>query len=116
MSAKPLILALGEVLWDLLPDGRQLGGAPANFILHALSLGARAQLVTRIGADELGQEALHRLRDRGMATDLIQVDPEAPTGTVGVELGPDHQPTFTIHENVAWDPIAVEDMALRTIA
>jgi fructokinase len=109
------VIAVGEILWDLLPAGRQLGGAPANFIQHASSLGAGAGLVSRVGDDDLGKEALGRLRARGVATDLIQVDPEAPTGTVGVELGPDRQPRFTIHEGVAWDRLAAPDAALAAL-
>jgi fructokinase len=109
------VIAVGEILWDLLPAGRQLGGAPANFIQHARSLGADAALVSRVGDDDLGREAMGRLRARGVATDLIQVDRAAPTGTVGVEFGPDHQPRFTIHKGVAWDRIAVEDAALAAL-
>jgi fructokinase len=109
------VIAVGEILWDLLPAGRQLGGAPANFMQHARSLGADAALVSRVGHDDLGREAVARLRARGVATALIQEDREAPTGTVGVEIGPDHQPRFTIHENVAWDRLAVEDAALAVV-
>jgi fructokinase len=109
------VIAVGEILWDLLPTGRELGGAPANFIQHARSLGADAALVSRVGADELGREAVARLRARGVATDLVQTDREAPTGTVSVEIGPDHQPRFTIHESVAWDRLAVEDAALEAL-
>lgn len=109
------VIAVGEILWDLLPAGRQLGGAPANFIQHARALGADAGLVSRVGDDELGREAVARLCARGVDTDLIQIDPQAPTGTVGVEIGPDHQPQFTIHENVAWDRIDVEDAALAAV-
>ena len=109
------VVAIGEVLWDLLPAGRQLGGAPANFIHHAHALGADAGLVSRVGDDDLGREALARLRADGVATHLIQVDPQAPTGTVGVEIGPDHHPRFTIHEGVAWDRLIVEDAALAAV-
>ncbi len=114
-SAALRVVAIGEVLWDLLPDGRQLGGAPANFIQHAHALGADAVLVSRVGNDDLGREAVARLGARGVATDLIQVDPQAPTGTVGVEVGSDHQPRFTIHENAAWDRLVPEDTALAAV-
>jgi fructokinase len=109
------VIAVGEILWDLLPAGRELGGAPANFIQHARALGADAALVSRVGDDDLGRQAVDRLQARGVATDLIQVDRAAPTGTVGVEIGPDHQPRFTIHENVAWDRLTVEDAALAAL-
>jgi fructokinase len=58
VSTRPLIVGLGEVLWDLLPGGRQLGGAPANFTYHASALGADTRLVSRVGNDELGRETL----------------------------------------------------------
>ena len=109
------VIAVGEILWDLLPAGRQLGGAPANFIQHAGALGASAAMTTRVGADDLGREAVARLRERGVAVDLIQVDAAAPTGTVGVVLRADGQPQFTIHEHVAWDRLTVEPAALTAL-
>jgi len=101
MSAR--ILAIGEILWDLLPSGKQLGGAPANFAYHAHALGARARLISRVGNDPLGHEILDRLRSLGLPTDGVGVDPAAPTGTVSVEVMSDGQPKFIIHEDVAWD-------------
>src|SRR3954465_396022 len=86
------ILAVGEVLWDLLPTGKQLGGAPANFTYHCRSLGADARLVTRVGDDDLGREGLRRFRLLGLPTEAVQIDPESPTGTVSVQLAPDGQP------------------------
>jgi fructokinase len=110
------VLAIGEVLWDLLPSGRQLGGAPANFAYHCRALGADAQLVTRIGADALGEEVLERFRMVGLPTENVTVDPAAPTGTVLVELGPGGQPRFTIHENVAWDRLTADEIAIDRAA
>jgi fructokinase len=107
------VLAIGEVLWDLLPSGRQLGGAPANFAYHCRALGAEARLVTRIGDDALGREVLERFRQLGMPTDTTTVDSEAATGTVAVELGPGGQPRFSILENVAWDRISADESAIR---
>ncbi|QDV38219.1 carbohydrate kinase family protein [Tautonia plasticadhaerens] len=107
------ILAVGEVLWDILPAGKQLGGAPSNFTFHCRSLGADARLVSRVGGDELGREVLERFRLLDLPTDLIQVDPEAPTGTVGVSLGADGQPRYEIREGVAWDRIEAEAAALE---
>jgi fructokinase len=102
------VVGIGEVLWDLLPGGRQLGGAPANFAYHAHALGAEARVVSRVGSDESGRELLGRLEQLGILTDTVEVDPTAPTGTVTVEIKADGQPQFTIHENVAWDRIAGE--------
>lgn len=102
MTPPPLILAVGEILWDLLPTGRQLGGAPANFAYHAAQLGADARLASAVGDDDLGREILDRLRGLGLDTSLLEVIPTHPTGTVsvGLEAG---QPSYTIHEGVAWD-------------
>ncbi len=111
--ANARILAVGEILWDLLPDGKQLGGAPANFAYHAHALGAEAMLVSRVGDDPSGNEILSRLRALGLPIEGVAVDPDAPTGTVTVELSPDGQPRFTIHEDVAWDRITVDEVSFR---
>ena len=110
------IVAVGEVLWDLLPSGRKMGGAPANFACHARALGAGSRLITRVGDDDLGREILEWLPRHGLPTDTVEVDREAPTGTVSVELGLDGQPRFTIHENVAWDRIEAGPRALAAAA
>jgi len=110
------VVGIGEVLWDLLPGGRQLGGAPANFAYHAHALGAEARVVSRVGSDELGRELLRRLEELDLLTDAVEVDPTAPTGTVTVEVKADGQPQFTIHENVAWDRIAGEAAGRRAAA
>ena len=80
------VLGVGEVLWDLLPAGAQLGGAPANFACHARALGADAGIVTRVGDDALGRDILRRFEVLGLPASLVQVDESAPTGTVAVEL------------------------------
>ena len=97
------VIGIGEILCDLLPSGKQLGGAVTNFAYHAHALGADALIISRVGNDPLGREIIDRLRSLGLSTDGISIDPVAPTGTVSVELQPDGQPRFTIHENVAWD-------------
>ena len=101
------------MLWDLLPTGTQLGGAPANFAYHAHALGAEALVVSRVGNDAPGREILDRLSSLGLRTDGITTDSSAPTGTVTVALDPEGQPTFTIHENVAWDFIEAGGGVLR---
>ncbi len=106
------ILAVGEVLWDLLPSGKQLGGAPANFTYQCRSLGADAGLVTRVGDDPLGHEVLGRFRILGLPVEPVQVDPVFPTGTVDVALAPDGQPRFTIREHVAWDQLEADEASL----
>ena len=110
------ILAVGEVLWDLLPKGKQLGGAPANFTYQCRSLGADARLVTRVGDDALGREVRERFRLLGLPDETVQIDPEFPTGTVDVALAEGGQPRFTIHEHVAWDRIMADENSLATAA
>ena len=112
----PRIVGIGEVLWDLLPAGRQMGGAPANVICHAAMMGADTTLVSRVGSDELGREIAGNLRSIGVRTDCLQSDAERPTGTVGVELDVQGQPRFTIHEDVAWDRIADHPSSRAAIA
>jgi fructokinase len=109
------VVGIGEVLWDLLPVGRQLGGAPANFAYHAQALGARASVVTRVGRDALGEEIVTRLRELGLADELVQRDAAFPTGCVSVTLNGDGIPHYEIHKNAAWDHIEVLPAAVAAI-
>lgn len=110
------VLGVGEVLWDLLPTGAQLGGAPANFACHARALGADAAIVTRLGHDALGRDILRRFELLGLPASLVQVDERAPTGTVEVELDADGVPRFTIHADAAWDLLLATPGALGAAA
>jgi fructokinase len=110
------VVGIGEILWDMLPNGKQLGGAPANFAFHARALGAQSCVISRIGQDALGVEILDRLKALGLPIAAIQVDPSAATGTVSVEVSSDGQPRFTIHEDVAWDRLALEKTAFAAVA
>lgn len=103
MSSKHTIVGLGELLWDLLPSGRQLGGAPANFAYFATLLGDRGVVASRVGTDELGIEAAARLRHLGAAAEYLQSDSSHPTGTVQVGVAAGGQPCFAIAQAVAWD-------------
>jgi fructokinase len=109
------IVGIGEVLWDLLPQGKQLGGAPANFVYHAHALSASARLISRVGADSAGQEIIDSFRARGLPTEAIGVDASAPTGTVSVEVDAHGHPRFTIHQNVAWDRLEADRAALDAV-
>ena len=109
------VVGIGEVLWDLLPAGPQLGGAPANFAYQAHALGAAAAVVTRLGNDDRGKAILQRFEQTGIAGDTIQVDDEAPTGTVTVALSVTGAPNYTIREDVAWDYLAVTLPALEAV-
>jgi fructokinase len=115
MSMSFKIFGIGEVLWDLLPSGPQLGGAPGNFACHAHALGAKAAVVTRVGNDPYGRVILERLEQMGIADRTVQVDDVAPTGTVTVQLSGKGIPHFTIHEQVAWDRLAVTRAALNGV-
>ncbi len=116
MNTRPKIVSIGEVLWDLFPAGAQLGGAPANFACHAAALGGDVALVSRVGRDDLGTEALVRLRDRGLNLSALSVDPSVSTGTVDVQVASDGQPRFTIRTDAAWDFITADEATLRLVA
>ncbi len=104
------IVAVGEALWDVFPDGRRPGGAPCNVAFHAARLGDRGVIVTRVGEDAAGDELVAFLRERGVDTDHVQRDGTGPTGTVLVTIE-DSEPQYAITEAVAWDYIAAEDDA-----
>ena len=107
-SATSRVVAFGEILWDLLPTGKKLGGAPVNFLYHAQTLGADVRPLTRIGSDALGDEIRERLDALVLSPQFLQISPDAPTGTVAVSLDAAGTPTYRIVENVAWDEIAVD--------
>lgn len=108
MPAGPPIVALGELLWDLLPAGPRAGGAPFNFAFHCHQLGHPAVIVSRVGDDDRGRQLRAEVRRLGLTDEYIRTDPELPTGTVTVAVDPDGLPTYTIVEGVAWDFIEWE--------
>ena len=97
------MIGLGELLWDLFPKGKQLGGAPANFAYITAMLGDGGIVASRVGDDRLGQEALWHLKSSGLDVSRIQRDATHPTGTVKVSVDAKGQPEYEITENVAWD-------------
>ncbi len=99
------IVGLGELLWDVLPSGKQIGGAPANFAYAAHLLGNRGIVASRIGKDSLGHEALEQLSRLGLDVSFLQIDPVCRTGIVNVQVDLGGQPTFNIAESVAWDSL-----------
>src|SRR5215467_1698576 len=103
MNPRYKIVGIGEVLWDILPGGKQLGGAPGNFAYMASVLGDEGIVASRIGNDSLGQETLQKMRELGLPTEFLPVDSEHPTGTAVVQIDADGQPKFTITQAVAWD-------------
>jgi len=110
------VLCFGEVLWDCLPQGRCLGGAPLNVAFHLSKLGVESHIVSAVGADNLGDEALASMRSRGIATRFVERSKTRPTGTVQVELDGAGQPRFEILNDVAWDDIPVSDEVLQLAA
>jgi len=109
MEQRRYVVGLGEVLWDVLPEGKKLGGAPANFAYHAGQfLGSDNTIaISALGQDKLGDETLTALRQHGL-NDLMPRVPY-PTGTVQVELDEQGIPSYDIKENVAWDNIPFDD-------
>ncbi len=110
------IVGVGEVLWDLLPTGPKLGGAPANFAYHSHALGAHSYVITRVGDDDRGREIIRRFREMGIRSVAIQVDEKAPTGTATVKLSGDGLAHFTIQENAAWDCMEATNEAIGLAA
>lgn len=100
------ILSIGEVLWDVLPTGKFLGGAPFNVACHLHALGRRVAFASRIGGDDLGREIVSECRRRGMNRDLIQLDETLPTGRVDVTFPEPQSPRFVFLTPCAWDAIA----------
>jgi fructokinase len=100
---KRVIVGLGELLWDLFPAGKQLGGAPANFAYIASLFGDEGIPASSLGTDNLGDQAIERLGRLGLPTGFVQRDPQHPTGTVKVDVDATGQPRFEISEGVAWD-------------
>ena len=105
------ILGIGEILWDLFPEGRQLGGAPANFVFHAKQLGLDAGVVSAVGQDPDGKDILEFIMKSGIKS-FIGVN-DKPTGTVSVSLNAKEGPVYTIHENAAWDFVEINPDAIE---
>jgi len=105
MSNNYQVAGIGELLWDCLPSGMQLGGAPCNFAYHAMQRGCACVVISAIGKDDLGNKISETLRVKGLSTDFIQ-EKDVPTSTVTVTLDENGQPNYTIHEHVAWDQIS----------
>lgn len=118
MKNQGIVVGIGEILWDLLPGGKQIGGAPANFAYHISQFGLPGCAVSAVGTDALGRELLGTLSSRGL--DCLIEEVPYPTGTVAVEVDSNGVPQYDIRENVAWDHIpftpALEALASATRA
>lgn len=113
-----LVVGMGEALWDMLPEGRKLGGAPANFAYHVSQFGLDSRVVSAVGDDELGNEILANFAEKQLDCQIEKVI--YPTGTVQVTLDEKGVPCYEIKEGVAWDNIpytpALENLAKQTHA
>ncbi len=103
MNNDQYVVGLGEALWDVLPDGKKLGGAPANFAYHVGQFGMKAIAVSALGDDDLGEETLAQLEEKKLAYAMPRVP--YPTGTVQVVLDSEGVPSYDIKQGVAWDNI-----------
>ena len=103
MANKSFVVGLGEAVWDVLPEGKKLGGAPANFAYHAGQFGLETIAISALGEDELAAETIKALKDHGL--NYLMPHVPYPTGTVQVTLTGDGIPAYEIKENVAWDNI-----------
>lgn len=109
MSKSSCITCVGEILWDALPAGLFLGGAPLNVCLNLNQLGATAQMVSRVGKDRLGKEACDRIEKGGLSTAYIQQDDKYETGFVKVEVNSEGDPEYQILHPAAWDYINIRE-------
>lgn len=113
-----IVVGMGEALWDVLPEGKKIGGAPANFAYHVSQFGLNSRVVSAVGDDKLGMEILDNFREKKLNA-MVEIVPY-PTGTVQVELDTEGVPCYDIKEGVAWDNIpytpALEDLAKHTKA
>ena len=111
-----IVVGMGEALWDVLPEGKKIGGAPANFAYHVSQFGLPSRVVSAVGEDKLGSEILDNFREKKLNCMIEQVP--YPTGTVQVELDSEGVPCYDIKEGVAWDNIpytnALEGLARCT--
>ena len=103
MDNKSLVVGIGELLWDVFPEGKKLGGAPVNFAYHVSQFGFNTIAVSALGVDELGDEIVELLRDKKVKTLINRVG--FPTGTVQVHVDDKGIPSYEIKKNVAWDNI-----------
>lgn len=107
------IVAFGEVVWDILPDGKVLGGTPTNLAFRCNCFGERGFLLSRVGDDELGHAALDRLEELGISIYDVQVDTEFATGTVNIEFDEKGEPIYKVTPDVAFDHIEFSTEALK---
>ena len=115
-----VIVGIGEILWDMLPSGKVIGGAPANFAYHAKELGESSIVVSCVGNDELGREIISSLEKKDMPTEFLYIDKSHPTGVVSARINKEGKPSYLIQEEVAWDYIPtstlIRELAFKSAA
>ena len=109
MNKKPIVVGVGELLWDLFPEGKRLGGAPMNFCFHCQQLGADSYPVSSVGTDNLGMEIRDVLALKQVTDEFVAEDTLHPTGTVKVLLDEKGKPSYEICKSVAWDYIPLSE-------
>lgn len=118
--SSPIVVGLGETLWDVFPDGAVWGGAPGNVVCHTAGLGANGFMVSSVGCDDLGERGIAALESHGIDCRHVQRDRRHPTGTVTVSLGPAGDASYVFASDTAWDHLAweptLEDLAARAAA
>lgn len=113
MSRK--IVAFGEVVWDILPNGKVLGGTPTNLVFRCNSFNEQGFLLSRVGDDELGNEAFEKLKELNISDENVQVDTEFPTGTVQILLENNYEPRYIVTPEVSFDHIEFSAEALKLV-
>ncbi len=107
MNKNIIVAGIGEILWDIFPTGRKVGGAPMNFAFHCSQLGASGIAISELGDDELGYTIYNIMKQNKLDTNYISKNTKYPTGTVQVSLDNNGKPEYEICENVAWDFIEI---------
>lgn len=113
MSKK--IVAFGELVWDIFHDGKRLGGAPVNLVYRVNTLGDQGYLLSRVGDDDLGKEALQMLKKLNITDEQVQMDSVFPTGTATVRIGNEGRPDYQIEPDMAFDHIELSAEALKLV-
>lgn len=115
-NGQSYICCFGEVLWDLLPAGRQMGGAPMNVAAHLQQLGLSSLIISRVGRDDLGNEIMEWLSKNQFPLNWVQTDAQYPTGIVNVDLTDKNRVVYEIVQPAAWDFIEVSDEMIALVS
>ncbi|MBW1613306.1 MAG: carbohydrate kinase [Deltaproteobacteria bacterium] len=111
----PLVVGIGELLWDIFPDGKQMGGAPANVIYHVKHTGCEGYVISLVGNDDLGKSLISEMEKCNLSDRYVGISDLHPTGTVTVKLDKKGMPAYKINENVAWDYLRIDDKNLNLV-